>query len=199
MKRHLQKELGESLLLISIKMKKEIFQEIEIPEGVEANIEGNLLTMKGNKGENKRRFDTINLVFEKRGNKIVIGNKKSTKTDKRMINTIAAHIKNMIRGVQENFEYRLKVCFSHFPITVEIKGKEGIIKNFLGEKTPRKVKIIEGADVKVEKDIITVTSIDKEIAGKVSADFERATWIRMRDRRIFQDGIFIISKAGEEI
>ncbi len=180
-------------------MKKEIFQEIEIPEGVEANIEGNSIVVKGNKGENKRTFNITNLVFEKKGNKIVVGNKKATKKDKRMMNTIEAHVKNMIRGVQEKFEYKLKVCFSHFPITVEIKGNEGIIKNFLGEKTPRKFKIINGAEVKIDKDIITVTSTDKEIAGKISADFERATWIRMRDRRIFQDGIFITSKAGEEI
>jgi large subunit ribosomal protein L6 len=180
-------------------MKKEIFQEIEIPEGVEANIDGNSITIKGSKGENKRTFNITNLVFEKRGNKIIVGNKKATKKDKRMMNTIKAHIKNMIKGVQEKFEYKLKVCFSHFPITVELKGNEGIIKNFLGEKTPRKMKIKEGADVKIDKDIITVTSTDKEIAGKVAADFERATWIRMRDRRIFQDGIFITSKAGEDI
>ncbi|MDO8528326.1 MAG: 50S ribosomal protein L6 [Nanoarchaeota archaeon] len=180
-------------------MKKDLSQTIEIPEGVEANIDGSSITVKGSKGENKRTFNVTNLSFEKKGNKIVVGNKKATKKDKRMMNTIAAHVKNMIKGVQEKFEYKLKVCFSHFPITVELKGNEGIIKNFLGEKTPRKMKIKEGAEVKVDKDIITITSTDKEIAGKVAADFERATWIRMRDRRIFQDGIFITSKAGEDI
>lgn len=180
-------------------MRREIFQEIEIPEGVEANIDGSSITIKGNKGENKRTFNVTNLSFEKRGNKIIVGNKKATKKDKRMMNTIQAHIKNMIKGVQEKFEYKLKVCFNHFPITVEVKGNEGIIKNFLGEKTPRKLKIREGADVKVDKDIITIISTDKETAGKIAADFERATWIRMRDRRVFQDGIFITTKAGEEI
>ncbi len=180
-------------------MKKEIFQEIEIPEGVEAGIDGSSIIVKGSKGENKRTFNITNLSFEKKENKIVVGNKKATKNDKKMINTITAHIKNMIKGVQEKFEYRLKVVFSHFPITVEIKGNEGIIKNFLGEKTPRKFKIIPGADIKVDKDIITISSTNKEIAGKIAADFEKATWIRMRDRRVFQDGIFITSKAGEEI
>ena len=136
---------------------------------------------------------------EKEGNKIIIGHKKATKKEKKIINTTTAHIKNMIKGVQKKFEYKLKVVFSHFPITVELKGNEGIIKNFLGEKIPRKFKVIKGADVKIDKDIITVSSTDKEIAGKISADFERATWIRMRDRRIFQDGIFIISKAGKDI
>ena len=53
-------------MLIFIKMKKEIFQEIEIPEGVEVNIEDRTLTVKGPEGENKRTFNTHNLVFEKK-------------------------------------------------------------------------------------------------------------------------------------
>ncbi len=47
-------------------MKKEIFNQIEIPEGVEANIDGNLLKVKGNEGYVERRFDINNLVFEKK-------------------------------------------------------------------------------------------------------------------------------------
>ena len=115
------------------------------------------------------------------------------------MNTIASHIKNMIKGVQEKFEYQLKICFSHFPINVEIKDKEAIIKNFLGEKIPRKTKIPEGVEVEVDKDIIKVRSVNKELAGQVAADFEIATKIRKRDKRVFQDGIFIINKAGKEI
>jgi large subunit ribosomal protein L6 len=180
-------------------MKKEIFQEIEIPEGVEANIEGNSLSVKGPEGENKKEFNLNNLSFEKKDNKIVIGNKKATKKEKKMMNTIRAHIKNMLRGVKEKFEYKLKVVHSHFPITVEIQGDEATIKNFLGEKTPRKTKMPKGAEVKVEKDIITITSVDRETAGQAAANLEKATRIRMKDRRIFQDGIYITSKAGKEI
>ncbi len=180
-------------------MKKELFQKIEIPEGVEVNIDGSSLSVKGKEGELKRVFNTINLVFEKKGNQIVIGSKKATKKEKKNMNTIVAHIKNMINGVQEKFEYKLKVCFSHFPITVEIKEGEAIIKNFLGESVPRKLKILGGVDVKIDKDIITINSTDKELAGQTAANFEKATKIRGVDKRIFQDGIFIINKAGREI
>jgi len=186
-------------LLIFIKMRKEIFQEIEIPEGVEAEVKGDEVIVKGKEGENKRDFDVKGLVFQKEGNKIRIGNKKSTKKEKKMINTIAAHIKNMIKGVQKKFEYKLKVCFSHFPITVEVAGQQVLIKNFLGEKTPRKTSIPAGVHMKVDKDIITINSTDRELAGKAAANLENITRIRMRDRRVFQDGIFMTSKAGREI
>jgi len=180
-------------------MKKELFQNIEIPEGVEASIEGTTLKVKGPMGENKRQFKINSLEFEKKDNKIIIGNKKATKKEKKMMNTIVSHIRNMMEGVQKKFEYKLKICFSHFPINVEIKEGETLIKNFLGEKIARKSKITKGVEVKIDKDIITVSSIDKESAGQVAANFEIATKIRGRDKRIFQDGIFITNKAGKEM
>lgn len=180
-------------------MKKELFQEIEIPEGVEANIDGSLLSIKGPEGENKKSFVTDKLVFEKKDNKIIIGNKKSTKKEKRMMNTITAHIKNMIQGVQKKFEYKLKICFSHFPISVDMQGNVATIKNFLGEKIARKIMMPENVEIKIDKQFITTSSCDKEIAGQAAANFEAATKIKMRDRRVFQDGIFITDKAGREM
>ena len=180
-------------------MKKEIIQEIEIPEGVEANIEGTKLIVKGEKGENEREFKIGKLNFEKKNNLIIISDKKATKKEKKIINTIASHIKNMFKGVKEGFEYQLKICSSHFPITVDIQENEAIVKNFLGEKIPRKIKIPEGVEVNIQKDLITITSNNKESAGQAAANFERSTKIRNKDRRVFQDGIFITNKAGREM
>ncbi len=180
-------------------MHKELSQEVEIPEGIEANLDDTTLTIKGPEGEIKRDFKVGKLEMEKKGNTIILGNKKSTKTEKRLMNTLAAHIKNMIKGVKEKFEYKLKICFSHFPMTVDVQEKEAIIKNFLGEKIPRKSRIVPGVDVKIDKQIITVTSHNKELAGQVAANFENVTKVGNRDRRVFQDGIFITSKCGVEI
>lgn len=186
-------------MLIFIKMKKELIKKIEIPEGIKVELKDKEISVSSNGNKNVREFDLRNLDLKLTDKEIIISEKKASKNDKRMMNTIVTHIKNMIEGVQNPYEYRLKICFSHFPITVEVKGKEAIIKNFLGERSARKLKILEGANVKVDKEIITVTSSDKEIAGQAAANFENITRIPNRDRRVFQDGIFITSKCGEEI
>lgn len=122
-------------------MRKEIIQSIEIPEGIEVKLEGNKLIVKGEKGENQREFKIGKINFQKKDNLIVLGHKNATKKEKKIINTMTSHIKNMLKGVKEGFEYQLKICSSHFPITVEVQDKEAIVKNFLGEKIPRKAKI----------------------------------------------------------
>lgn len=180
-------------------MKKDLQQTIEIPEGVEVSINGNEIFVKGKKGELKRKFENGNFSVKKHDKSIIIDGKKATKMEKKMMNTIGAHIKNMILGVQKRFEYKLKIVFSHFPMTVEIKGNKAEVKNFLGEKIPRRVNIPKGVEIESTKENITIKSIDKELAGQAAANFETATRITSRDRRIFQDGIFIISKAGVEI
>src|SRR3989344_1644060 len=80
-----------------------------------------------------------------------------------------------------------------------LKTYKAQIKNVLGEKIPRKVNLMPGAAVKVDGSTITVESPDIEKAGQVAADIEQATRRPGFDRRIFQDGIYIIEKEGEQI
>jgi large subunit ribosomal protein L6 len=180
-------------------MKKQFLQEIVIPDGVDVRKEGKIVFVKGAQGEISKEFNFGKLKYEKKDGKILLSHPASTRKEKRMINTITAHLKNLIKGVQNKFEYKLKICSSHFPINVEVKGNNVLIKNFLGEKTPRKCEMPKGAEVEVNKDIIIVKSSNKEIAGQAAANFEAATKVRNRDRRVFQDGIFITNKIGREI
>jgi len=180
-------------------MRKEILQKMEIPKNVEVLIEKDYIVIKGSQGENKRKINLRNIKIYKENKELIFECKKATKKEKKAINTFKAHVKNMIDGVSNKFEYQLKICYSHFPITAEVKGNELIIKNFIGEKENRKAKIPKGAEVKVDKEIITINSINREIAGQAAANIEQSTKIRKKDRRVFQDGIFIINKAGKEI
>lgn len=177
-------------------MKIKLLKEIEIPENVEVKIDGNLVKVKGPEGENSREFDFGKVNVEVKDKKIILECESGTRREKKTMNTSESHIKNMVKGVQEKFKYTLKICFSHFPFTVKLEGNQAIIKNFLGEKVNRTLRIMEGAEVKLDKEIITITSVDKEIAGQTAANFETATKIRGRDIRIFQDGVYIVDKAG---
>lgn len=183
---------------ISIKMKKDFSKEILIPAGIEVKIDDEVI-VKGPKGENRRNinFGKIQVKLEK--DKITLSYAKATKSEKKMINTLAAHLKNLIKGVSEKFEYKLKICIGHFPFTVKLEGRKVIVKNFLGERMQREIDMPEGAEINIDKDIITVTSINKEIAGQAAANFESVTRVKNRDRRIFQDGIYIINKCGKEL
>lgn len=180
-------------------MKKKLYEVVEIPEGVEVKIDGNNMEVSGKEGTIKKTVNFSGIETKREGNKILIGGEKITKSEKKMIYTIVSHLKNMINGVQEKYTYEIKICFNHFPITLDVSGNEAKIKNFLGEKVPRKAKILDGVEIEVKKDSITLKSIDKEAAGQTAANFEAATQIKNRDRRVFQDGLFIINKCGKEI
>lgn len=174
---------------------------IKIPEGIVVEIYEDMISAKKNGNESVRKFKIENLKLEKQNDELVIYIEKTTKKEKKLAGTIKAHIKNMFAGLEEPYVYKLQVCFVHFPISVSISSDKKFlaIKNFLGESRERKAKILPGADVKIEKDIIEVSSYDKEIAGQTAANIETATRIKAKDKRVFQDGIYIIKKANEEI
>ena len=84
-------------------------------------------------------------------------------------------------------------------MTVKIEGSKLIINNFLGEKEKRFASIVPGVKVDVKGQQIILSGADVESVGQSAANIEKATWVANRDRRVFQDGIFITSKDGEEI
>ena len=73
------------------------------------------------------------------------------------------------------------------------------VKNYMGETVPRTLTIKPGVDVVVKEPDITVTSVNKELAAFTAAAIEQITRRPNFDRRIFQDGIYIIHKDGVDI
>ncbi len=173
-----------------MKTKKSIEEIIELGD-VNAKLEDGLLSLNKDGNEVTRRL-TYEAKLE--NGKIILRKDNPNKRDKKLIRTNAAHIRSLISGLKEKYVYELQVASVHFPVTVSVVGQELVVKNFLGEVKDRKAKILEGVEVKVDKDKLTVKSFDKEKAGQTAANIETATKIRNRDRRVFQDGIFIIKK-----
>jgi len=172
--------------------------EIGFPKGVEFALADGLLSVKGPKGGISRKFADPAISVKAAEGKIVLGTKRLTKKEKTKMGTMAAHMRNMIRGVTEGIVYKLKVCSGHFPMSVQVKGKEFIVNNYIGEKYPRTLKL-KYPDIKVEVtgDLVTVTGAYKEHVAQTAADIETLLRRSEYDKRIFQDGVYIFDKDGK--
>ena len=181
--------------------KKDYVITFQIPQGVDAQIEGNTIKIKGAKGELQRTFINPRLIMSKENNQITVRCKKGIKfarIDKMLINTYRAHIKNAFGGVLHGYTAKLKVCSGHFPMTVSLSGNILSVKNFVGEKVPRTLRLVNNVKVEIKGDVIYVNGIDKDLVGQTAASIEQLTRITNKDRRVFQDGCFILKKPSNE-
>ena len=175
-------------------MKAELKEKIEIPSKVEVEITPLFIKAKGPKGETQKKIHHPSVKIEKQNNSIILSTKKGTKKEKKIINTLKAHIKNLIEGVIKGFEYELKICSGHFPMSVSLESNNLIIKNFFGEKIPRKAEILPNVEVKISGDKVIVSGCNKEDVGQTCSNIEQSTRRTSFDRRIYQDGIWITKK-----
>ena len=187
-------------MLIYTNMKNEKLEsEIEIPSGIIVNIHKDEIIFKKEDKEIRRKLNPMIRVKVEEG-KIKITSEKFTKREKKNFGSIKAHVKNAIEGLNNPWKYKLQIAMVHFPTTalIDKDTNEFVLKNFLGEKKDRRVKLSSDVEIKINKDIIEITSSNVEKAGQTAANLEKLTKVRNRDRRIFQDGIFIIEKPGRE-
>ncbi len=176
-----------------------VVKEVEIPEGVDVEIEGFRVKVRGPKGELEREFPQVKgVLIRKEDNKVIVEAYFANARKRAMVGTIAAHIRNMVTGVTKGYRYKLKIIYSHFPININIEGDKFIISNFLGEKAPRVAKILPGVKVTVKGSDVIVEGIDIEAVGQTAANIELATKITEFDRRKFMDGIYIYEKGVAE-
>ena len=128
-------------------------ESIPFPEGVTASIADYVITVKGAKGEVSRSFLYPTIDIEVSSDAVLFSVNKFSKSEKKILNTFIAHLKNMFKGSMEGHEYKLKICSGHFPMNVSIKGQSIEVKNFIGEAVPRKLSFKEGVQVKMDGDI----------------------------------------------
>jgi large subunit ribosomal protein L6 len=168
---------------------------IDLPEGVSTSIADGVLTVKGPKGEVSREFQSSRIDLLQDGAGLMVRIDLPRRKEKALAGTWNAHIRNMVKGVTTGFSYTLRCFYSHFPMTMKVEGSEFVVNNYFGERVPRRADILSGVDVRVEnKTDVIVSGIDKEAVGQTAANIERSTTVKNRDRRVFQDGIYRVSK-----
>jgi len=172
----------------------EAVKTIEIPDDVEVKVEGRVVTVKGEKGTLTQNFSEVPVSILQEGKTIRVQANWPRKKETALVGTVGSHIQNMIVGVTKGFTYKLKIVFSHFPISVKVKENTVSIENFTGERSPRFVKIFGNVKVSVKEDDVIVQGINLENVSQTAANIEQATKVKSKDPRVFLDGIFIYEK-----
>jgi len=161
-------------------------ESVKLPEGVKAQLEGFAIVLTGKAGKVARSFDPRTIKLEAKGNEVLI---QSTSVG--MLNTYKTHLQNMAKGASEGYSVLMKTLHSHFPMSFELKGRELLVKNFLGEKKPRHVPIAGEVKVEAKGQEVKITGASKDDVGQTVANIKTALRIRKRDSRVFQDGLYV--------
>ncbi|EDR29369.1 60S ribosomal protein L9, putative [Entamoeba dispar SAW760] len=183
-------------------------EHVVIPEGVNIEINRKNIKVTGPRGSLTREFQhpkvdiyASKLVVKKEGpkeNVIVIDMWYGNRRDSAVVRTIASHIKNMITGVTKGYQYKMRVVYAHFPVTLVIAddGKSIQVQNFLGEKRTRHIEMYEGVVVKkLGKDEICLEGNDVEKVSQSAANIHAANLVRNKDIRQFLDGVYVSEKC----
>jgi len=173
----------------------EISKTVQIPDDVEVSIEGQKVTVKGAKGTLTRDFSHASISIELNQKSIRVWTEWPRKKQAALVGTVYSHIRNMIVGARKGFTCKLKIVFSHFPISVKVKDKTVLIENFTGERSARKAKIAGDAQVKIQSEDIIIQGTSLEDVSQTAANIEQATKVKRKDPRIFLDGIYTYERT----
>lgn len=175
----------------------EVVYKVPIPQGVTVTVapHGNHTTVKGPKGSLVRPFRSRSVTVRVDGGQVIVAKELPRRKEKAMAGTYAAHIQNMIKGVQNGWTYQMKAVFNHFPIKMTVHGEEFHVENFLGERAPRVAKVVPGVKITVKGADVTLEGVDLMAVSQTAANIEGCTKIRNKDVRVFQDGVYITRKG----
>lgn len=139
-------------------------QPVDIPSGLEVNIEGNIIHFK--KGNLAKELDTKGNVFVKvENNQLIFLPKGDNRQERAFWGTYRALSNNIVVGLTSGFEKKLEI--NGVGYRAAVVGK--VLELQLGYSHPIKHEIPEGITVAVEKNVITISGSDKQVVGQTAA------------------------------
>mmetsp|Transcript_17937 Transcript_17937/g.35049 ORF Transcript_17937/g.35049 Transcript_17937/m.35049 type:complete len:187 (+) Transcript_17937:72-632(+) len=178
-------------------------RKIDIPDGIDIQTKSRKIIVSGKIGCIINYYKHILVNIKKEKNKknlrfnVWFGNRKKVAS----LTTIASHISNLFIGVTVGFKYKMRSVYAHFPINIEIKEKGRLveIRNFLGERRVRKIKL--PFEVKCEKsentkDEIVIIGKDLKTVSLGAASIQQLCLVKKKDIRKFLDGIYVSEKLN---
>jgi len=170
---------------------------VDIPEGVTVDVKSRVMTVTGPRGTLTRSFKHLNVAISVAKKHVKVDIWFAKKKQIATLNTVCSHIRNLITGVTKGFVYKMRFVYAHFPINVALDPTNHVeIRNFLGEKRARRVKLLPGVEyvrTKDVKDQIELIGNDLQSVSLQAAQIWGATRVRNKDIRKFLDGIYVSS------
>jgi large subunit ribosomal protein L6 len=143
---------------------------VVVPNGVQINVQGSDVHVKGPKGEMKRTFSPQMTIALENG-EVIITRKSDNPRERALHGTTRAVIANMVHGVSSGFEIVLQV--EGVGYRAELQGKD--LALFVGYSHP--VKVPPPAGITFEVDLktrqIKVQGYDREVVGQTAAEIRR--------------------------
>lgn len=166
---------------------------IPIPQGVSAEVSGNVVTVKGSLGTNARSVNSKFLSVSKKEDGIELEPLKGGKLAKKAAEAavaVAKELQNDMLGVTQYFEVRMKTVFAHFPMSIEIKTGKVFVNNLIGERSPRVADICGATKVEAKGQDVRVYGVSRDDVSQTAANIRTACKIVDKDPRVFQDGVY---------
>jgi large subunit ribosomal protein L6 len=140
---------------------------VVVPNGVQVNVQGSDVHVKGPKGELKRSFSSLMEIALEDG-QVVIKRKSDNASERALHGTTRAVIANMIHGVSSGFEVALQV--EGVGYRAELQGKD--LALFVGYSHPVKMEPPAGISFEVDQKTrtIKVLGYDREVVGQTAAE-----------------------------
>merc|ERR1712045_366999 len=118
-----------------------------------------------------------------------------------VVRTVCSHIKNMFKGLTLGYLYKMRAVYAHFPINCAITGGGTLVevRNFLGEKYTRRVRMHDGVkceNSKAQKDELIITGNSIEAVSQSAALIQQSTTVKNKDIRKFLDGLYVSERGN---
>lgn len=143
---------------------------VTVPAGVQVNIQGTEVSVKGPKGELKKSFSPL-IELSQEGSKVIVRRNSDLPKERALHGTTRAILQNMVTGVHEGFTKVLEIDGVGY--RAELDGK--ILVLYLGFSHPVRVEPMDGIsfDVDTKTRQIKVTGFNNEVVGQVAADIRK--------------------------
>ncbi|MFW5985939.1 MAG: 50S ribosomal protein L6 [Halanaerobiales bacterium] len=137
---------------------------VEIPEKVDVEVEDTTVKVKGPKGTLEKEFDPrMKITVE--AEQLVVNRSGNDKTNRSLHGMTRSIIESMIYGVENGYQKKLEMVGVGY--SAQVKGKD--LQLEVGYSHPVTIEASENIEFNVEKNIITVSGIDKQQVGDVAA------------------------------